>query len=248
MTVTSSSPELVDQRDIQRRQTGDAGQGGGPGGAAEAGMGGHDDPHVVGLREQLAEPGHRVGAAAAVQEQEWPPVAVLADGDVDGTDISQGHAADGGHGVSSAKSEAGTVAYRLIAAALLSGVRGWPRGDHVPQVPEILHVQIGGERVQQHRRLVGRVGEGVRGTGRDHDERPGRRVVAPVRHGEPGGAGHDVETFVVPGVPVLRRAVGVRGEGDLADAQPVASRAPVFEDPHLHRAQLDRLPASGRDD
>ncbi len=87
----------------------------------------------------------------------------------------------------------------------------------------------------------------MRGAGRDHDERPGRRVVAGVGHGEPGGAGHDVEPFVVPGVPVLRGAVGVRCEGDLAEAEPVAGGAAVFEDPHLHWAQLDRLTASGRD-
>jgi hypothetical protein len=68
-----------------------------------------------------------------------------------------------------------------------------------------------------------------------------------VGHGEPGDSGHDVEPLVVPGVPVLRRAVGVCGEGDLPDAEPVAGRSAVFEDPHLHRAQLDRLAASGRD-
>jgi hypothetical protein len=58
------------------------------------------------------------------------------------------------------------------------GGQGPAGGDHVPQVPEVLHVQIWGEGVQQDSRLAGRVGEGVRSSRRDHDQRPSRRIDA----------------------------------------------------------------------
>jgi hypothetical protein len=56
-----------------------------------------------------------------------------------------------------------------------------------PQVTEVLDVQIGRERVQQHQRLVARVGEGVRRPRRDHRQRAGRHVVHRGADGEPGG-------------------------------------------------------------
>lgn len=140
-----------------------------------------------------------------------------------------------------AKSVVGSVAYRLIASIVASGVSGRPHGDHVAQFPEVVDVQVRGERVEQDRRAVGRVGEGVRGAGRDHDQRSGGRVVHGLADGEPGRAGHDVEALVVPGVPVLRWTVGVRGERDLADAEAVIGRGAVLQDPHPGRAELDRL-------
>src|SRR5690349_24152773 len=43
-------------------------------------------------------------------------------------------------------------------------------GGHVPEVPEVLHVQVGRERVEQHGRFVAGVGERVRGARRDRSE------------------------------------------------------------------------------
>jgi len=45
----------------------------------------------------------------------------------------------------------------------------------------------------------------------------------------------------VPGVPVLRRPLGVRGERDLAHSEPVPGGLAVFEDPHLGGSELDHL-------
>jgi hypothetical protein len=46
---------------------------------------------------------------------------------------------------------------------------------------------------------------------------------------------------------VLRRPLRARGEGDLADAKAMAGRAPVLQDPHLRRPELDHLAAGRRD-
>ena len=62
-------------------------------------------------------------------------------------------------------SVAGAVAYGSSPAMVASLVSVLAAGDHLPQVPEVLHVQVGRERVQQHGGLVAGVGEGVRGAG-----------------------------------------------------------------------------------
>jgi hypothetical protein len=48
-------------------------------------------------------------------------------------------------------------------------------------------------------------------------------------------------------VPVLRRSLGVRGDGDLPDAQPVAGGAAILQDPHPHRAGQHLLATIGAD-
>jgi hypothetical protein len=60
-----------------------------------------ENADVLGGRERIAEPGHRVRPAASVQQQERAALAVFADRDVNGADAVQVHAAGAGdHGVS----------------------------------------------------------------------------------------------------------------------------------------------------
>jgi hypothetical protein len=112
-------------------------------------------------------------------------------------------------------------------------------GDHLAKVTEILDVEVRGERVQQDRRAVGRVGECVRRTRREHDQRPGWRVVGLGADREAGESGDHVEALVMARMAMLRRAVGVRREGDLAHAEPMVRGRAVLQDPHACRAQLD---------
>ena len=46
----------------------------------------------------------------------------------------------------------------------------------------------------------------------------------------------------MPGVPVLGRSLGVRGERDLADPEPVPGGAPVLEDAHLGGSENQAFP------
>jgi len=48
-------------------------------------------------------------------------------------------------------------------------------------------------------------------------------------------------------VPVLRRAVGVRGDGDLSQAQPVLGRAAILQNPHLDWSAEDYLAVTWAD-
>ena len=57
----------------------------------------------------------------------------------------------------------------------------------------------------------------------------------------------DVEALVVPGMPVLGRPFGVRGEGDLAQPEPVPGGVAVLEDAHLGGPQADHLAVSRSD-
>src|SRR5262245_55206045 len=50
ITVTSSSPELLDQSGVELGHLGDSGEGGRAAGAAEAWVGWHQDAHAVGIR------------------------------------------------------------------------------------------------------------------------------------------------------------------------------------------------------
>jgi len=57
--------------------------------------------------------------------------------------------------------------------------------------------------------------------------------VARLSDGEPRRARDDVEALIVAGMPMLWRAIGVRGECDLAHAEPVLGGPSIFEDAHL---------------
>jgi hypothetical protein len=71
----------------------------GRGVAGEAGVGRHQHAHVVGSGELLCEPGHRLRARPAVQEQERLPGPVVGDGHPDRADAGQVHGVQGGvHG------------------------------------------------------------------------------------------------------------------------------------------------------
>ena len=128
------------------------------------------------------------------------------------------------------------------------GGHGLSGRDHVVHVAEVLHVQVRRERVEQDGRLVAHVGERVRRARRDHHQRPGRGVIGRFPDREAGRARDDVEALVVLAVPVLLRAVGVRGDGDLAQAQAVRCRAAVLQDPHLNRPGQGDLAVAGADD
>src|ERR1022692_202503 len=118
-------------------------------------------------------------------------------------------------------------------------------GDHVPQIPEVVHVEIRCERVQEHRRLVAGIGERVRGARRDHHQRACGRLVRLVGHGEQRGPRYDVKPLVMLGMPMLERPERTRGEGDLADPEPVAGGTPVLKDSHLDWPQLDQVATIG---
>ena len=87
----------------------------------------------------------------------------------------------------------------------------------------------------------------MRRTGRDHDQRARGRVVDLGPDGEPRRAGHDVEALVVLGVAVLRWSLGVRGEGDLADTEPVPGGVAVLQDAHLGCSEVDHLAVARSD-
>src|ERR1700733_6406109 len=132
-------------------------------------------------------------------------------------------------GVSAHRLDRGLVGQRLAA------------GDQITQVAEVPDVQIGGEGVEDDGGAVGGVGEGMRRARRYHDQGSGGRVVDRLADGEPRGAGYHVKALVVPGVTVLRRSVGVRGEGDLTDPEPVSGARAVLQDPHQGRTELAGL-------
>jgi hypothetical protein len=65
--------------------------------------------------------------------------------------------------------------------------------------------------------------------------------VGVVADAEAGLTGDDVEPFVVPGMAVLGRPGGVRGNGDLDDAEPMVGGVAVLQDPDLDGAQVQNL-------
>src|ERR1700728_3449192 len=119
-----------------------------------------------------------------------------------------------------------------MTSVMTAGESGWPAVILNTFTPD-LYVQYFRDLQDM---ITAGVGEGVRGSGRDHDQGPGPDVVRGGADGEPDRAREHVEALVVLGVAVLRRAVGVRGEGDLAEAEAVRGMAAVLEDAHLRRA------------
>jgi hypothetical protein len=88
--------ELVEQRVVESGQARDRVQRLGPRGAAEAGVRRRQHAYVVGSGEPLGEPGHRLRARPAVQEQERLPGPVIGDGRLDRADTGQVHGVNGG--------------------------------------------------------------------------------------------------------------------------------------------------------
>jgi len=92
--------ELLEQRHVQRREPADGVQRLRPGRAAEARVDRADHPGGLGLREQGAETGDRVGSAAPVQQQDRPALSLLIDGDVHRPDAVELDVIGGDHDLS----------------------------------------------------------------------------------------------------------------------------------------------------